>query len=115
MTHKAPQTYTIPPGKLKNISVSLVGQLESGVLLTGAPTAVEQVTSNLTIDQVARNTAQLTINKKTVAIDQAVQLRATGTVLGTYSILVSCGKNSTPAGDAAVYITVIIADSTVKD
>ena len=79
-----------------NGSISYVGKLDEGELLTGTPT-IDAVTG-LTFSNIAVNIIELQINGKTVPIGMAVQFKVTGGVAGvTYTIPVSCGTNSTPA------------------
>lgn len=78
--------------------VSFARRLRTGELLTGTPTAVEQTTSALTISNVAKNAAAITVEGETVAINQGVQFKVSGGTAGTlYTILVTCGTDATPA------------------
>lgn len=72
--------------------------LDGTELLTGTPTVAEQVTSALTIDNVGRNSATLTIKGRSVTANKAVQFRFSGQVAGTtYRLRVTCGTDATPA------------------
>jgi len=78
-------------------SVSFVGKLDTGEVLAGTPTVVEQVTSDLTLDNISINTAAHTINGLPVPIGQAVRFQVQGAVENTvYQIRVTAVSNSTP-------------------
>ena len=98
-TNLAPERPSFPVGSIRLFSVSFVGQLDVGELLTGVPLVVEQTTTDLTISNKAVNTAALTINGKAVAIGQAVQCLVSGFLTShrPYTIKVTCATNSTPA------------------
>lgn len=98
MSMKAPQIVQKSSGATITPAVSFAKQLRSGELLTGTPTVVEQTTSALTLDNKAKNTATLTLEGESVIANQAVQFRVAGGTAGnTYSILVTCGTDATPA------------------
>lgn len=91
----------------RNVSASFVGQLDSGELLTGTPTVTEYTedadgvlttSSDLTISDIAVNTAALTINGKTVAVGQAVQFKVSGGTADTnYVLRITAATDATPA------------------
>ena len=85
-------------GEDRNVSVSFVGKLDAGELLTGSPT-VDAVT-DLTFSNVAVNTAILEdVNGKDVPVGMAVQFKVTGGLVANspYTIPVACGTDATPA------------------
>ncbi len=94
-----PQRQTCRVGETRTPAVSFVDVLESGELLTGTPLVVEVTSSDLTLENKAVNTAELTINGKTVAIGQAVQFKMTGQKVSgsSYTIKVTASTDATPA------------------
>ncbi len=86
MTVTAPQLPCMAETEVRNVAVSFVGKLDAGELLTGTPTVTEvdedgaPVGPNLSFSNIAVNTAELTINRETVAIGEAVQFRVTAGV-----------------------------------
>jgi hypothetical protein len=97
-TNTAPQRQCKSVTEDRNVAISFVGKLDSGELLTGTPTVVEVTTSDLTITNVAVNTAALTVNGKAVAIGQAIQCQITGGVAGTtYTVRATGASDATPA------------------
>lgn len=98
MTIKAKQIQCKGVSAARNIAVDFIDQLDAGEVLTGTPTVTEVTTSDLTLSNKIINTAELTINDRTVAIGKAVQCKVTGgTAYRTYKIKISVGTNSTPA------------------
>ena len=85
------------PGDTAAIAMDFTPLLRSGELLTGTPTVTEVDGSDLTIANVGKNTAQITVNGSTVAIGAAVQCTVAGGSAGKYRVRVSCGTDSTPA------------------
>ena len=84
--------------EIRNVAVSFIGRLDSGELLTGTPTVVEVTSTDLTISDVAVNTAQITVLGKTVATGQAVQFKVLGGAANTnYSIRITTVTDATPA------------------
>jgi hypothetical protein len=100
-------------GETNNISVDFTDVLDSGELLTGTPTIVEQDTSDLTITNVAVNTAALTINSRTVAIGMAIQGAVSGqtTTNSPYTLTVTASTDSTPAQTKVRYVVITVEDS----
>ena len=94
-----PQRWSIRVGDVRTPAMSFVGILESGELLTGTPLVVEETTADLTLTNKVVNTAELTINGKTVAIGQAVQFSVSGHLVANspYTILVTASTDATPA------------------
>ena len=73
-------------------------QLDSAELLTGTPTVVEQVTTDLTISSESINSAAVEINGDTVAIGKAVMFSVAGATAGVlYTLLVTAASDATPA------------------
>lgn len=108
-TTRAPQRPHVRVDDLGNFAVSFAKELDSGELLTGTPTAVEQTTSDLTISNVVVNTSAKVIRGVTTAIGKAVQGHVIGFKVGiTYDILVSVDTDATPdAGKMNRLITII--------
>lgn len=87
-------------------AVSFAKQLRSGESLTGTPTVVEQTTAELTISNVAKNTATLTLEGESVTANQAVQFKVSGGTAGTqYTMLVTCGTDASPAQTLELLVT----------
>ena len=102
----APERPVAGVGETNNLSVSFVGVLDSGELLTGTPTATEVTSSDLTISNVAVNTAALVINDITVAIGKAVQCKVVGQLAASvlYTIKITAATDSTPAQTKIRYV-----------
>jgi len=91
------QIPTMSEGATDVGAVSFVEYLDSGELLASA-TVTEVSTDDLTIGNVAVNTAELTILGETAAVGQAVQFSVSGMQAGTiYKLLVTGTTDSTPA------------------
>ena len=101
----APQRPVAVPGETLLFAVSFDGVLDSGELLTGAPTVVEQTTSDLTFANETVSTAALTINHQTVAIGKAVQFKVIGHLVANspYTLAITCSTDSTPAQTKIAY------------
>ena len=98
MTAVAPQRPSAVVGAVRWVSISFVGQLDDGELLTGTPVLTEISTSDLTIDNIRINTGAVKIDGQTVAIGKAVQCRISGYQLGvTYKLEVEASTNASPA------------------
>ncbi len=96
----APQRYSKTVSEVRLISLSFVGKLEAGELLSGTPTVTDNSGSpaELTLSNKAVNDAELTLNGRTVAIGQAVQFRVSGGTGGTeYTIMASADSDSSPS------------------
>lgn len=104
--HTAPQRPVATVGETNNFSVSFAGVLDSGELLTGVPTAIEQTSSDLTISNVAVNTVALVINDIDVAIGLAVQFKVVGHLVANspYTVKITVGTDSDPAQTKVRYI-----------
>ena len=105
MAMECPQIVRKSAGATVTPAVSFAKQMRSGELLAGTPTVVEQTTAVLTIDNKAKNTATLTLEGESVVANQAVQFRVAGGTAGnTYSILVTCATDATPAQTLEVLV-----------
>ncbi len=94
----APDVQFKSTNEVRLAAVSFLDKLRSGELLTGTPTAAEVGTSDLTLTNVANNSAALTIDGRAVAIAQAVQFKIVGGTASTaYTILVTATSDSSPA------------------
>ena len=95
----AKEVHTKTQGEVRNVSVSFVGMLDAGELLTGIPIVAEVGTSDLTITSPAVNTAQLTILGKNVEIGQAVTFSVSGgdPAVFDYQIGIIVSTDATPA------------------
>lgn len=91
----AEQSNPMTISEIRLCSVSFVGKLDEGELLTGTPTI--DAVAGLTFSNASVSTAILTINNKSVPIGQAVQFKVVATAIGSYTIPVACGTDSTPA------------------
>ena len=88
----------VSEGATRRCAVDFTDDLRDSELLTGTPTAAEQTTSDLTISDVQRNTAAITIKGVSVAIDNAVTFLVSGQNAGTeYTVRVTCGTDATDA------------------
>ena len=105
------QKPTIYDGEIRLASVSFVGLLDEDELLSGTPTVSEITTTDLTFENVARNTVAKTINKKSVAVNKAVLFKITGQVKDkTYTIEITCSTNSSPAQTLKIKASFIVID-----
>lgn len=95
--HVAPQTYEIPAGATRNISVDCRGQLDEDEVITGTPT-VEVSPEGPTVDNVKASTAALTILGESVPAGEAVQFRVSGLTAGVrYQFTITAETNASPA------------------
>lgn len=93
----APQLPYVAVGETSNGAVDFGGTLDSGELLTGTPTVAEQTSSDLTITNVAVNTAALTIDGSSAAIGEAVQFAFSGQLADTkYTLKITAASDATP-------------------
>ena len=93
------QRHTLSVGATRVIRVDFTDQLDEGASITGTPTAVEQTTSDLTIDNVAATTADYTddYTRATVSAGKAVLFRVAGGSAGdTHTVLVTAVSDSSP-------------------
>ena len=110
-TTRAPQRPHVRVNDKGDFSVSFAKELDSGELLTGTPTAVEQTTSDLTISNVVVSTAELTIKGITTALGKAIQGHVIGFQTGIeYDILVSADTDATPDAGLKNRLITIITD-----
>lgn len=92
----APQVHSKRAAAVRNVAVDFSGQLDTGELLTGAPTVTASPTG-LTIDDEAVSGSALTILGVSVAAGQAIQFSVAGGTAGrTYTISVTCGTTASP-------------------
>jgi len=97
VTANATQLHRIGVGEVRNVAIDFTGVLDSGEVLTGTPTVVEETTSDLTITNKVVSTAVVVINHADVPIGEAVQFRvdATSAVLNrTYILLITCDTDA---------------------
>jgi hypothetical protein len=93
----APQIRSKTESEVRNVAVDMRGKLDTGELLTGTPTVIEEDTANLTITNQAINVLPIVIMGQTVPIAQAVQFKVSGGLVGRYSVRVTCDTDSVPA------------------
>lgn len=86
-------------GDTETFGIDYTGWLDSGELLTGTPTVVEVISTDLTISNKVISTVLLTIlDESDVAIGAAVQFVVSGQLTGiTYTVRVTIGTDATPA------------------
>jgi len=104
----APQRNTMAVGATRNFAVSFADKLDTGELLTGTPTIVDNSPSSpevLTITNKAVSVAELTINGATVPIGEAVQFSLSGQASGvSYTIKITVSTDATPAQVLVDYV-----------
>jgi hypothetical protein len=113
MTQTAPQRPCFVESEVFTPAVSFLNLLRSGELLSGTPTVTEITSSDLTIDNVARNTGTITIDGVSHEASQAVQFRvASGHVAttGHYRLRIDCDTDATPAQTLSVFIEFDVED-----
>jgi hypothetical protein len=82
----------------RNVSVRFSELLDDGEVLTGTPTILELVSTDLTIISKSISTAVRTINGVSTPIGEAVQYSVAGGTAGTtYDIQIVAVTDSTPA------------------
>ena len=92
----ANQTGCKPAGATHTMKVDFTDALKDSALLTGTPTIVEVTTSDLTIDNKAINTAEVTVRGEAVAIGKGVLASVSGgTANTTYTIKVTVSTDET--------------------
>lgn len=94
-----PQIPNLSEGDTEMFAVDCSDLLDGTELLTGTPTAVEQTTSDLTIGNVAVNTATLTILGRSVVAGKAVQFSVSGQLQANspYTVRVTTATDASPA------------------
>ena len=95
-------------GDTRNGAVDFQEQLDTGEVLTGTPTVAEVTSTDLTISNVAVNTAALTINGETAAIGEAVQFKVTSMTAASYTLKVTAATDATPAQTLVRYVKFIV-------
>lgn len=96
----APQIGKMTVGAGRTIAIDFTDQLESGELLTGTPTLTmcsPGSPNELTISNVAVNTATLTINGRSVAAGLAIQGKVVANSAGKFMLKATCDSDATPA------------------
>lgn len=110
MSHTAPQRNDVAAGETRNFALSFSGKLDSGEVLTGTPTVVDNAPSSpeaLSITNIAINTSTLTLNGVSVPVGEAVQWSASGFVSGDdYTFKVSVATDATPAQALIGYVEI---------
>lgn len=110
MSHTATQRPDVAAGETRNAAIDFSGKLDSGELLTGTPTVVDnnpESPEELTIGSVSVNTVALTIDGQSVAIGEAVQWSASGFVSGkSYTFKITATTDATPAQVLIAYAVV---------
>lgn len=93
-----------------NVRVSFLGKLEDGELLTGTPTAVELVTSDLSITNVAVNTSTIPINGIDHLPGQAVIFSVSGGLAATseYCIKTKGGSDAVPTQTPEIFTKLVV-------
>ncbi|MBP6772727.1 MAG: hypothetical protein KA154_06970 [Gemmatimonadaceae bacterium] len=86
----------ITTDEVRVVSVSFLGKLDSGELLSGTPTITAEAGSGLTLSNKTVNSEAITINGVAHAIGQAVQFKATatGATAGEWTIDIACGADN---------------------
>ncbi len=105
MASTAPQVHEITTEETRNISVDMTDLLDSGELLTGTPTITGNVA--LTITNQQRNSSTLTINGRSVAVDNAVQFTLACSTTGLYVIEVQCGTDGSQTIEGYIKVNVV--------
>jgi hypothetical protein len=102
----APQVPTIVVGEVNNFAVSFAKALDSGELLAGTPTVVEEATDDLAMSNVAVNVAALKINGRPVEPGKAVQFRVAGQVAAhsPYTLRITVTTDGSPSQTKIRYI-----------
>lgn len=108
MVDKAEEVRTKTVAENRLVSVSFLGKLDAGELLTGTPTVVPSP-AGLTITNISVSTAAHIINKVSVPTGGAVQFLASGGTGGvTYANLITCTTDSTPAQTIQLEVDLIV-------
>jgi hypothetical protein len=111
MSQTAPQRPCFVESEVFTAAVSFLSLLRSGELLAGTPTVTEIASSDLTIDNVARNTDTITIDGVSHDADQAVQFRvASGMTVGTYRLRIDCDTDASPAQTQSIFVEFDVED-----
>lgn len=84
-------------GETINETVDVEGLLKGTELATGTPVVVEINTADLTITNKAVNTANQTVDGRTVLPGEGIDYTITGFVSGIYKISITFSTDSTPA------------------
>lgn len=87
----SPERPVLIQGETRNAAREFIGDLLSAEVLSGTPTVVEETTTDLTITNVAVNSAAIIYPSRTVAIGKAVEFTVVGQLAATreYSLLIT--------------------------
>jgi len=97
MVYTIPYKRQISEGEERTVTIAVDRDLDAGESLTGTPTVVELLTSDLTFASESINSAATDVEGRTIAIGKAVSFFVQGGVAGTtYSVQVTCSSNSSP-------------------
>ncbi|MGB0971914.1 MAG: hypothetical protein ACPGVG_13280 [Mycobacterium sp.] len=113
-TVEYPECFELGESEKRAPKCSFLGDLPSGVVLTGTPTVTEIGTSDLTVADVQLNTAALTLKGMTHAIGTVVIFTVTGAKAGRmYKIRVRAQTNGSPSENPERIVAVVgVADGT---
>lgn len=98
----------ITTDEVRVVSVSFIGKLDTGELLTGTPTVTAQTGSGLVLSQKSVLSEAATINGVSHVAGQAVQFKADASagVAGTWTIDMSCATDNGQTLFGRVTVTV---------
>lgn len=107
MTTRALQIESMSANEVRNVSVDMKGKLDVSETLSGTPTVTE-TTGDLALSSKQVNSAALEINRRTVAIGEAIQFTVDpdSDASGAYVVYVSCGTSGGQTIDGEVIIEV---------
>lgn len=105
MPVKAPEVRLLSIGKARVISVDMIGFLDAGELLTGAPT-ITDASGTITITNAQVSTAAKSINGRSVPTGMAVQFKANASTAGRYELSVECDTDAGQELDPIVTVQV---------
>lgn len=108
MSITAPQRHKKTVSEVRRVSVDMSALLDSGEALSGTPTVVELVTSDLTLGSKVVTSGAVTINGVSVPAGEAVQFTVEGgTADEEYSIRITCGTDASQTVIARVRLDVV--------
>ena len=86
-------------GSTRTLRFSYDEVLETNELLTGTPTVIEVITSDLTIDNITVSASELTIKNEGVAAGRVLVFRASGHGVANapYTLMIIISTDATPA------------------
>ncbi len=96
MRSTAREIREITTDEVRVVSVSFLGKLDTGELLTGTPTVTAEAGAGLTLSNKTVNSEAVTINSVSHAIGQAVQFKvdATAATDGEWTIDITCATDN---------------------